>query len=83
MAARCAADLKDPGKAMVGFGVFYRLLVAQFPLPFGPRGVSAVGLVSRVAPVHTAMRTAPASSPPPRHLDDSRALLGCPPRLTR
>src|ERR1700720_2960576 len=33
MAARCAADLKDPGKAMVGFGVFLRPVPAEFPLP--------------------------------------------------
>src|ERR1700720_301689 len=40
MAARCAADLKDPGKAMGGFGVFYRLLVAQFPLPADAAGLT-------------------------------------------
>jgi hypothetical protein len=31
MAAKCAADLANPEKAMVGFGMFYRLLVGQFP----------------------------------------------------
>jgi hypothetical protein len=31
MAARCAADLGNPEKAMVGFGIFYRLLIEQFP----------------------------------------------------
>jgi len=25
MAAKCTADLKDPAKAMLGFGMFYRL----------------------------------------------------------
>src|ERR1700737_4297506 len=33
MAARCAADLDNPGKAMLGFGVFYRLLVGSLPQP--------------------------------------------------
>ena len=50
MAARCAADLKDSGKAMVGFGVFYRLLVAQFPLPADAAGLTPlprVGAVTR------------------------------------
>ena len=32
MAAKWAADLDDPHKAMLGFGMFYRLLM---PLPFG------------------------------------------------
>ena len=31
MAARCAADLGNSEKAVVGFGIFYRLLVGQFP----------------------------------------------------
>jgi hypothetical protein len=31
MAAKCAADLGNPEKAMVGFGIFYRLLIVQFP----------------------------------------------------
>ncbi len=31
MAARCATDLATPAKAMVGFSMFYRLLIAQFP----------------------------------------------------
>ena len=26
MTAKCTGDLKDPGKAMLGFGMFYRLL---------------------------------------------------------
>jgi hypothetical protein len=30
MAAKCAADLKYPAKAMLGFGMFYRLLI---PVP--------------------------------------------------
>jgi hypothetical protein len=29
MAIKCAADVGDPSKIMVGFGMFYRLLVAQ------------------------------------------------------
>src|ERR1700760_3142867 len=32
MAAKWAADLDDPHKAMLGFGMFYRLLM---PVPFG------------------------------------------------
>jgi hypothetical protein len=37
MAAKCAADVRNPEKAMVGFGIFYRLLIAQFP-PSGGAG---------------------------------------------
>jgi hypothetical protein len=29
MARRCAADIGDPGEVMVGFAMFYRLLVAE------------------------------------------------------
>jgi hypothetical protein len=32
MAAGCATDLAAPAKAMVGFSMFYRLLIAQSPL---------------------------------------------------
>src|SRR5882672_7410153 len=35
MAAKCAADLGNPAKAMVGFGMFYRLLIMQFPATVG------------------------------------------------
>jgi hypothetical protein len=31
MAMKCAADLENPTKAMVGFSMFYRLLIPQFP----------------------------------------------------
>jgi hypothetical protein len=31
MAAKCAADLGNPTKVMVGFCMFYRLLVGQLP----------------------------------------------------
>src|SRR5258705_11839663 len=37
MAARCAADLDNPGKAMLGFGAFYLLLVGSLPPLAGPR----------------------------------------------
>src|ERR1700719_1358288 len=37
MAARCAADLDNPGKDMLGFGVFYRLLVGSITAVAGPR----------------------------------------------
>jgi hypothetical protein len=33
MAAKCAADLVSPARAMVGFAMFYRLLVVQLPTP--------------------------------------------------
>lgn len=31
MATKCARDLGDAGQTMVGFGMFYRLLIAQLP----------------------------------------------------
>jgi len=33
MAAKCAADLASPTRAMVGFAMFYRLLAVQLPTP--------------------------------------------------
>jgi hypothetical protein len=33
MAAKCAADLVSPARAMVGFAMFYRLLAVQLPTP--------------------------------------------------
>jgi hypothetical protein len=46
MAARCAADLDNPGKAMLGFGVFYRLLVGSLPAIGGPRVLTPLPRVS-------------------------------------
>lgn len=45
MAAKCAADLRNPKKAMVGFGMFYRLLVTQFPWA-GARALAPLPRVS-------------------------------------
>ena len=33
MAAKCAADLVSPARAMVGFAMFYRLLAVRLPTP--------------------------------------------------
>jgi len=33
MAAKCAADLGSPARAMVGFAMFYRLLTMRLPTP--------------------------------------------------
>ena len=46
MAARCAADLRNPDKAMVGFGMFYRLLIAQFPAAVGSGTLAQLPRVS-------------------------------------
>ena len=47
MAAKCAADAEDPRKVLLGFGMFYRLLIVQLPAqtntaaPITPPRVSA------------------------------------------
>jgi hypothetical protein len=46
MAAKCAADLENPNKAMVGFGIFYRLLIAQFPAPAGTEDLAPLPRVA-------------------------------------
>jgi hypothetical protein len=46
MAAKCAADLGNPAKAMVGFSMFYRLLMVQFPAPAGAAVVTRLPRVS-------------------------------------
>jgi hypothetical protein len=33
MAAKCAADLGSPARAMMGFAIFYRLLAVRLPTP--------------------------------------------------
>jgi hypothetical protein len=47
MAAKCAADLGSPAKLLVGFGMFYRLLVGQLS---NPGGVTTLGPLPRVSP---------------------------------
>ena len=49
MAAKCAADLGSPAKLLVGFGMFYRLLVGQLS---NPAGATTLGPLPRVSP-HT------------------------------
>jgi hypothetical protein len=46
MATRCARDVGDPAKIMVGFGMFYRLLVAQSStlVPPAPQAAEARAL---------------------------------------
>jgi hypothetical protein len=39
MATKWASDFGNPEKAMVGFGIFYQLLIAQFP-PVGAGGLA-------------------------------------------
>ena len=46
MAARCAADLGTPAKAMVGFSMFYRLLMAQSLAGAGTRTLTLLPRVS-------------------------------------
>jgi hypothetical protein len=46
MASKCAADLENPAKAMLGFGVFYRLLVGSLPAIAGPRVLTPLPRVS-------------------------------------
>ena len=47
MSAKCAADLGNSAKAMVGFSIFFRLLIGQ--LPAGAGGHSLM-LLPRVSP---------------------------------
>jgi hypothetical protein len=47
MASRSASDLGEPAKIMVGFGMFYRLLIAQSPLG---AGTSRLSPLPRVTP---------------------------------
>jgi hypothetical protein len=46
MAAKCAADLGNPAKVMVGFSMFYRLLIGQFPAIASPRVLAPVPRVT-------------------------------------
>jgi hypothetical protein len=46
MAAKCAADLENPAKVMVGFGVFYRLLIRSLPAVAGARVLPPLPRVS-------------------------------------
>src|SRR6267143_1534905 len=46
MAAKCAADLENPAKVMVGFGAFYRLLVGSLPAIANARVLSPLPRVS-------------------------------------
>jgi len=45
MARKCAADMGDPSKTMVGFGMFYRLLTAQ---AHADAGRSLMNLLPRI-----------------------------------
>ena len=46
MAAKCAAELENPAKVMVGFGVFYRLLIGPLPVVAGARVLTPLPRVS-------------------------------------
>ena len=46
MAAKCAADLENPTKVMVGFGAFYRLLIGSLPAIAGARVLTPLPRVS-------------------------------------
>jgi hypothetical protein len=46
MAARCAAELENQAKAMIGFGMFYRLLIGQLPAIAGAHVLTPVPRVS-------------------------------------
>ena len=45
MASKCAADVGEPSKIMVGFGMFYRLLTAQ---AHANAGRSLINLLPRI-----------------------------------
>jgi hypothetical protein len=46
MAAKCAADLGNRAKVMIGFSMFYRLLIGQFPAIASPRVLAPVPRVT-------------------------------------
>jgi hypothetical protein len=46
MAAKCAVDLGNPEKVMVGFSMFYRLLIGQFPAIAGAHVLNPVPRVT-------------------------------------
>ena len=53
MTAKCTGDLKDPGKAMLGFGMFYRLLT---PVHLGAGALTPLPRVSEETRVRLAAK---------------------------
>ena len=47
MAAKCAADLENPAKVMLGFSMFYRLLIWQIPASSSERAIPRVSTDTR------------------------------------
>ncbi len=58
MAAKCAADLGSPARAMMGFAMFYRLLAVRLPTPVAAGAAPMLTPLPRVSAKTRAMLVA-------------------------